>query len=72
MSGDWDDPEYLVQITAPGRFTAGLVVNNFNDKVIKAAPIVKHMIGWTVPMVEQYCSRKCWKVVNHSNHSREA
>lgn len=31
-------------------------------KVIKAPPILKYMIGWSLEKVENYCKKKGWKL----------
>jgi hypothetical protein len=43
----------ILQITAP-HFCAGVVVG------VRAAPIVRYMVGWTFPQIVQYCSKKRW------------
>lgn len=57
---DWGPQAYMIMISAPGKFYAGVVADSGSEKIIKAAPIVKYMHGWTIDQVLQYCSRKCW------------
>lgn len=47
----------LIQITAP-HFCAGLVAKD--GRVIRAAPIIKYMRGWTGQQVADYCREKGW------------
>lgn len=42
-----------------GYFCAGVVVDDLG-RVIRAAPIVKYMRGWTLKQVEDYCREKRW------------
>jgi hypothetical protein len=39
-------------------FVAGLVLKD--EVVVRSAPILSYMIGWTNLKVEQYCNRKGW------------
>lgn len=50
--------EQLVQIRAPG-FTAGFVIKD--DKVIAAAPIIKHLLGKTEAEVRAVIKNRGWK-----------
>lgn len=50
----------LAAIDAP-HFYAGIVLED--DVVVRAAPIVKYMRGWTRDKVRAYCQRKGWKVL---------
>lgn len=43
-----------------GHFYAAVVVDDSNV-VVKAAPIVCYMIGWTSKRVYQYCRDRKWK-----------
>lgn len=49
----------MIRIVAR-HFVAGVVLNE-RDMVVKAAPIVKYMIGWHSAGVMGYCRRKGWK-----------
>jgi hypothetical protein len=51
--------EILAQIRAPS-FTAGIVL--FGDKVVEAAPIVRHMRGWSRAKVREECKRMGWDI----------
>lgn len=54
----------LIRIVAP-HFTAGVVLGTGNVgfvMVVRAAPIVKYMMGWTEEHVRDYCKRKHWEV----------
>lgn len=42
-----------------GYFYAGVVAEN--GKVVRAAPIVKYMRGWTTDQVVAYARKKRWK-----------
>jgi hypothetical protein len=48
----------MIQITAP-HFTAGIVFEN--DIVIRTAPILSYMRGWSLYKVETYCITKKWR-----------
>jgi len=50
----------FIVIDAP-HFYAGVTLKN--HVVIKAAPIVKYMIGWNVERVGAYCTQKNWKIL---------
>jgi len=41
------------------RFIAGVEFER--DKVVRAAPIVKYMRGWSRKRVLDYCDKKGWK-----------
>ena len=41
-------------------FVAGIVIDQ-NGQVVKAAPIVKYMVGWNTEKVETYCKKRGWK-----------
>jgi len=61
----------LYSIDAP-HFYAGLEIEKNSTyldtfyystyKVVKAAPIIKYMVGWTKHNVENYCNKKGWKL----------
>ena len=46
-----------VLIDAP-HFCAALVAHN--GLVVKAAPIIKYMVGWDASRVRDYCRSKGW------------
>lgn len=48
----------VVTIDAP-HFNAGIVAEN--GKVVRAAPIIRYMIGWTGVQVRDYCRKKGWR-----------
>lgn len=50
--------EKLIQISS-SYFVAGIIFKN--NIVIKAAPIVKWMIGKNIDYIKQYCLSKHWK-----------
>jgi hypothetical protein len=52
------DPANMIRIDS-GYFCAGVDLED--DRVVKAAPIVKYMVGWTRRKVESYCRKKNWK-----------
>lgn len=37
-------------------------VNGDHYIVIRAAPIIRYMVGWTLERVEDYCKKKGWKI----------
>lgn len=41
-----------------GYFTAGLVVSD--GRVVRAAPIIRWMIGRTLATIQAHCERKQW------------
>lgn len=47
-----------IRIVAP-HFVAGVVL--LDDCVVRAAPILKYMMGWSRCRIELYCERKGWK-----------
>ena len=57
----------MMQITAP-HFCAGLVLaaditdDTDNIRVVRTAPILKYMTGWTQQRVRAYCASKRWTV----------
>lgn len=50
----------LIRISS-NYFVAGIDVGKLG-RIMKAAPILKYMIGWTVPEVQAYCKHKRWKL----------
>jgi hypothetical protein len=50
-----------MRISAP-HFVAGLVFDPDNIRVIRAAPILRYMLGWTVARVRSYCLTRNWKI----------
>lgn len=48
----------LIIVTAP-HFVAGVCLRD--DVAVRAAPILKYMIGWSFARIEQYVARKGWK-----------
>lgn len=42
-------------------FTAGVTFDEDFHFCIKAAPIIKYMVGWTSRDVEHFCMKKQWK-----------
>lgn len=48
----------MIRISA-AHFVAGLVLDE-NDVVVRAAPILKYMIGWSWQRVLHYCTIKRW------------
>ena len=53
-------PGTLIQIKAP-HFVAGLILHPDKRHVVKAAPIIKYMIGWTARQVWDYSKEKNWE-----------
>jgi hypothetical protein len=48
----------IIVITAP-HFVAGVCLQN--DTVVRAAPILKYMVGWHFTKIEEYVAKKHWK-----------
>lgn len=48
-----------IRITAP-HFCAGVEIDR-NSRIIRTAPILSYMKGWTVERVTEYCDHKNWK-----------
>ncbi len=46
----------LIRIVSP-HFVAGLEAT---DRVIRAAPVIRYMVGWTGKQVASYCKSKGW------------
>ena len=53
--------ETLVVIDAP-HFFAGVCISAQDDRVVRCAPIVKYMRGWSRQQVLEYCRLKHWQV----------
>jgi hypothetical protein len=49
-----------VRIVAP-HFVAGVEVDLATARVVRAAPIVGYMVGWTARAVREYVDRKGWE-----------
>jgi hypothetical protein len=49
--------ETLCRIEAP-HFVAGIIA--MDGRVIRAAPILKYMLGWNGVAVRDYCRKKHW------------
>lgn len=47
----------VLTIDAP-HFNAGVIIKD--DVVIKAAPILRYMLGWNLDQIKEYCIRKKW------------
>lgn len=47
----------LLRIMAP-HFVAGIEVDG--GRVVRAAPIVRYMVGWDGPRFHHYCRKKGW------------
>ena len=43
-------------------FNAGLVIGKRTQRVMKAAPIIKYMVGWDSSRVLNYCLSKGWQI----------
>ncbi len=52
--------EHIIVIQAP-HFVAGVCM--WDDVGVRAAPILKYMVGWGFPKIERYVARKGWKLV---------
>ena len=50
--------DQIIVVTAP-HFVAGVCMHD--DIAVRAAPILKYMVGWDFPKIEQYVARKGWK-----------
>ncbi|MBF0102055.1 MAG: hypothetical protein HQK77_14225 [Desulfobacterales bacterium] len=48
----------MIRITAP-HFVAGLEIKD--RIVVRAAPIIRYMVGWPIGTVKDYCDKKGWK-----------
>lgn len=60
MGHEKEDRLILCQIVAP-HFVAGFE-GAARTGVVRAAPIIRFMLGWTGRQVASYCRRKGWKV----------
>jgi hypothetical protein len=49
----------LAGIDAP-HFNCAIVLQD--DRVTRAAPIVRYMLGWSRAQVRDYCAKKGWKI----------
>ena len=49
----------MIRISAP-HFVAGVVLEN--NTVVRAAPILKYMMGWSWRQVRHYCICKHWTI----------
>jgi hypothetical protein len=49
----------MIVIDAP-HFYAAVVIDE-NNRVIRAAPILRYMMGWERPSVLAYAARKGWQ-----------
>lgn len=49
----------IIIITAP-HFVAGVCLDK-HEVAVRAAPILKYMIGWSFPRIEEYVAKKGWK-----------
>lgn len=48
----------LVRIETP-HFVAGLEIEG--GRVVRAAPILKYMVGWPATRVREYAHRRAWR-----------
>lgn len=53
-----DIGDSIIVITAP-HFVAGVCMNAA-DVAVRAAPILKYMVGWDFPRIESYVAKKGW------------
>lgn len=53
-----DNGDTIIVITAP-HFVAGVCMNH-QDVAVRAAPILKYMVGWDFPRIESYVAKKGW------------
>lgn len=49
---------YLIQVTAP-HFVAGATVTN--GRIVRAAPIIRYMVGWELARARDYALCKRWR-----------
>jgi len=49
------------RIVAP-HFVAGGDIDDETENVIKAAPIIKYMLGWHATQLTEYCWKKQWQL----------
>ena len=52
---------YDTMLIDSGYFCAGVVI--VNNVVVRTAPILKYMVGWTSERVVNYCVKKRWRIV---------
>jgi len=55
----------LFRITAPHFVAGGELCSKMF--VVKAAPIIKYMLGYTISRVEWYCEKKGWSLEVEEN-----
>jgi hypothetical protein len=48
----------MLRILGPD-FVAGLIVDG--KRIVRAAPVIRYMIGWTVQQVAARCAQKGWE-----------
>jgi hypothetical protein len=53
---------YRVSTDLPRPFTAGLIVHRDVDAVVRAAPILKFMLGWKRDRMRDYCKAQGWQL----------
>ena len=53
--------ETLHRVVAP-HFVAGFLLDYDTLTVVKAAPIIKYMVGWHEQKVTEYTDKKGWEV----------
>jgi hypothetical protein len=51
--------DHILIITAP-HFVAGVCMNG-EFVATRAAPILKYMVGWDFPKIEEYVAKKKWR-----------
>ena len=57
----WDEDIGLLRVVTPRKgFVAGLEIKH--KKVVRAAPILKFMAGWTLVEVYRYTRKRGWNV----------
>lgn len=52
---------YRISASAPRPFTAGIILHRDIDAVVRAAPILRFMLGWKRQRVKDYCKAQGWK-----------
>ncbi len=50
--------DMIIRIVAP-RFVAGIILAH--GRIIRCAPILRHMFGWTMSEVVTYCRKRGWQ-----------
>ncbi len=58
----------LYRVKAPN-FVAGLEASE--GWVVKTAPILKHLMGWSIESIVEYCQRKGWSLERLEANERE-